>query len=196
MTVGLALARQHGIEAVAMRRIADELGCTAMALYRHVGDRQELLLAMLDEVALRIEPPAPQPDPSAEIVAVMTAAHLVMARDPWVVTVLVIDGLASPEILPLVERLIAALRRAGLDGREALAAHATLWQFTYGEILTRHHERADAWNKDMVRRSDPARFPELHRAIAELHGGPVEGAQRERYAADIEVLVAGLLPPP
>lgn len=193
VTVALGITHEHGIGAVTMRRIAEELGCSPMALYRHVADRHELLLAMLDDVAGRIELPRLADDPRAEIVALMRAAHRVMAGEAWVVGVLVVDGLASPAILPLVERLVAALRRAGLDGRSALAAHATLWQFTYGELFTRHHDRADAWAKQMARQSDAARYPQLHRAMAELPPGSV---LPERYGADLAILVDGLLPGP
>lgn len=190
VTVALGTARAEGIHAVTMRRIAEELGCSPMALYRHVADRQELLLAMLDDIAARVELPPPAAGPRAEIRALMTTAHRVLAEDPWVVTVLVVDGLASPKILPLIERLVAALRAAGLDGPGAIAAYALLWQFTYGELLARHHDRADAWNKRMVRESDPAAYPQLHDALASL-GGP--GRLPDRYAEDLAVLLDGLL---
>jgi hypothetical protein len=119
----------------------------------------------------------------------MLAAHRVMAADAWIVTVLVVDGLASPLILPLIERLVAAFTRAGLDGRQAMAAHALLWQFTYGELLTAHHARADARNRRMVLESDPRRFPRLHAALGELDPGGVP----ERYADDLVMVVDGLL---
>jgi AcrR family transcriptional regulator len=187
--VAIGIARAEGIRALTMRRVADELGCAPMSLYRHVADRQALLLAMLDDVAARIDLPEPVDDPAAEITALMLAAHRVMAADAWVVTVLVVDGLASPLVLPLVERLVGALARAGLDGRRALAAHALLWQFTYGELLTTHHARVDAWNRRMVLGSDPQRFPRLHAALGELDpdGGP------ERYPHDLALVLRGLL---
>ncbi|GEL23095.1 hypothetical protein PSU4_20490 [Pseudonocardia sulfidoxydans NBRC 16205] len=191
VTVALGLTHEHGIAAVTMRRIAQELGCSPMALYRHVADREELLLEMLDDVAARIVLPDPVDDPRAEVVGLMSAAHRTMSQEAWVVTVLVVDGLASPRILPLVERLMAALLRAGLDGVAALSAHQTLWQFTYGELFTRHHDRDDAWSKRMMRESDPASFPHLHRAIAAMPPGtPLP----ERYTEDLTTLVDALLP--
>ncbi|MCO1655156.1 TetR/AcrR family transcriptional regulator [Pseudonocardia humida] len=189
ITVAIGIARAEGIHALTMRRVADELGCAPMSLYRHVADRRALLLAMLDDVAARIDLPEPLGDPAAEITALMSAAHRVMAADAWVVTVLVVDGLASPLILPLIERLVGALARAGLDGRRAIAAHALLWQFTYGELLTTHHARADAWNRRMVLDSDPQRFPRLHAALAELD--PDGGA--ERYPDNLALVVRSVL---
>jgi AcrR family transcriptional regulator len=189
VTAAISIARRDGLAAVTMRRVAEDLDRAPMSLYRHVADRQALLLAMLDDVAARIELPAPVEDPRAEIAAVMLAAHRVMAADAWIVTVLVVDGLASPLILPVIERLVGALTRSGLDGRRAIAAHALLWQFTYGELLTTHHARADAWNRRMVLDSDPRRFPQLHAALGEL--GP--GGVPERYADNLVIVVDGLL---
>jgi len=50
----IALAARHlldkeGAEAVTMRRVADAVGITAMAIYRHFGDRGALLNAMADQ---------------------------------------------------------------------------------------------------------------------------------------------------
>ncbi len=42
-----ALLDEHGIGAVSMRRLAARLGVSPMALYRHVGDHGELLLALV-----------------------------------------------------------------------------------------------------------------------------------------------------
>lgn len=46
---GVAVADSNGLEAVSMRRIAEALGVSAMALYRHVESRESLLLAMAAE---------------------------------------------------------------------------------------------------------------------------------------------------
>lgn len=59
----------------------------------------------------------------------MTAGHDGFRRDPWVVQVLLVDGLASPLILPVVERICLALERAGLTGRDVAAGHALLWHY-------------------------------------------------------------------
>jgi AcrR family transcriptional regulator len=42
----LEIGAAEGLEAVSLRRIAEELGVTPMALYRHVRDKQDLINAM------------------------------------------------------------------------------------------------------------------------------------------------------
>ena len=46
MARALEIGAAEGLEAVSLRRIAEELGVTPMALYRHVRDKQDLINAM------------------------------------------------------------------------------------------------------------------------------------------------------
>ena len=47
----LELADAEGLAAVSMARVGDALQCTAMALYRHIGSKGELLTLLVDRVA-------------------------------------------------------------------------------------------------------------------------------------------------
>ena len=46
----LALADAHGLEALTIRRLAQDLGVTPMALYWHFRSKEELLMALGDRV--------------------------------------------------------------------------------------------------------------------------------------------------
>ncbi|HEX8939794.1 MAG TPA: TetR/AcrR family transcriptional regulator [Candidatus Limnocylindrales bacterium] len=46
----LEIGTAEGLEAVSLRRLAQELGVTPMALYRHVQDKQDLINAMTEAV--------------------------------------------------------------------------------------------------------------------------------------------------
>ena len=50
LQAGVGLADEGGIEAVTMRKLADELGVKAMSLYNHVANKDELLRGMVDAV--------------------------------------------------------------------------------------------------------------------------------------------------
>lgn len=189
----LAIARSDGLAALSMRGIADELGRSPMALYRHVADRQALVLAMLDAVAARIVVPAPHDDPRTEITSLMHAVHDAARGEPWLVPALVQEGLASPRILPVIDRVFGALGRAGLHGSGATSAHALLWEFAFGELLTSHHDRPDAWNRRMVTDSDPAAFPSLHAAVAEA--ARTDGDPVDRFDPHLQTVLDGLLGP-
>lgn len=118
------LARAEGLSKVSMRRVADGLGVSPMALYRHVEDREDLLLRMLDVVADGIGSPPAEGPPRARLAAITVAVHQAFRCDPWVVQVLVAEGLASPGILPVID---AAFAEAGLPAsRASLAGFAAV----------------------------------------------------------------------
>jgi AcrR family transcriptional regulator len=182
------IARAEGLAAASMRRIADELDSAPMALYRHVADREALLIAMLDDVAAAIDVPEPVEDPVAELTAILTEVHAAFRRDPWVVTVLVVDGLASPLILPVIERCLAALERAGLRGREIAAANALVWQYMYGESISMLHDRPDTFARRMSRGTEDA-YPVLGRVRAALG----ESDPRDFFAENLARLLHGIV---
>ena len=53
----LQLADREGLDAVSFRRVGTQLGVTAMALYRYVSSKEELLGAMMDRVFGEFELP-------------------------------------------------------------------------------------------------------------------------------------------
>lgn len=190
VTVALALARSEGMGAVTMRAIADELGNAPMALYRHVADREALIVAMLDTVAAEIEVPPQAADPRTEIIQLVTAAHRVLEKDAWAVLVQVTDGMASPLVLPLIDRLYRALGAAGLSVAGASAAASIIWDYTYGELLRTHHYRPGSYARRMVRGADPAAFPSLGEIVAER---PQESTPDDYFAIGIAIVVDGVL---
>jgi hypothetical protein len=106
-----------------------------------------------------------------------------------VVTLLVTDGLASPRILPVVERIFAVLARAGHAGREAIVAYDLLWHFTYGEVLATHHHRPDSVGHRIVRAADPEQYP----GIAAVVAATPPDASHEYFAVNLQRVLDALL---
>jgi AcrR family transcriptional regulator len=188
VAAALAVARTEGLPAVTMRRIADELGCGPMSLYRHVADRDALVLEMLDVVAAGVDVPPPSPDPREELTALLTAVHAALAVDHWAVLPLVAEGMSSPRILPVLDRALAALTRSGLTGRARLAVHQMLWQYVFGELLWTHHEQPDSYARRMVRGAPADAFPALADA---MHSTSAHSA--ENFAENLQRLLDGVL---
>ena len=57
LTAAIDLADARGIEALSMRKLAQELGVEAMSLYHHVANKDEILNGIVDLVVDEIEPP-------------------------------------------------------------------------------------------------------------------------------------------
>lgn len=51
VSAGVAVVSEHGVDRLSMRRVADQLMCSPMALYRHVRDKEELLVLVLAQLA-------------------------------------------------------------------------------------------------------------------------------------------------
>src|SRR5207249_3878561 len=58
----LAHGDAGGLEALSMRKIADEIGVAPMALYRHVANKDDLIDGMVDVVFSEIELPSSDED--------------------------------------------------------------------------------------------------------------------------------------
>jgi len=58
LRAALAHADAGGLEALSMRKLADELGVAPMALYRHVANKDDLIDGMVDIVFSEVGLPA------------------------------------------------------------------------------------------------------------------------------------------
>lgn len=134
---GRRVARHSGLSAVSLHAVADTLGVDVAAVHRVAGDRDGVVVAMLDAVAgdVMLAVPPPDPDPRAELVAVAAAGYLALTADPWAVTALAVDGLASPAIMPVAERVFVAFRKAGVPDESVGHANRILWGHVYGAVL-------------------------------------------------------------
>lgn len=132
----LALVRSDGLEALTMRRVAADLNAGAMSLYRHVADRDDLLVGMMDKMAAGIQAPGLQADDREEIVQIMMTFHLAFRSDPWLVRVLLFEGRGSLSTLPMLERLCSAMNRLGCDASKTIEHYSMLLHYAYGESLS------------------------------------------------------------
>lgn len=128
-----------GVDDLTMRRLAREVGSTAMALYRHVRDKEDLLVLLLDDYAEQIPRPPIPAEPRDRILAVGTAMHDALAACSWIAEVLTSDALMSASALWYPETIIDACIDAGLTPEQSVHAYRTIWYYTAGEILVRAH---------------------------------------------------------
>ena len=83
LQAAVALADEDGLEALSMRRLADELGVKAMSLYNHVANKDDLLDGIVDAAYAEIVTPDPNADWKSQIRELAVSAHDVMLRHPW-----------------------------------------------------------------------------------------------------------------
>lgn len=85
---GIAIADAEGISAVSMRRIAAVLGVSTMSSYRHIKDRDDLIVAMVDTItALTPLPDDPELTWPELIRAMAIDDWIAFTRHPWLISV-------------------------------------------------------------------------------------------------------------
>src|SRR5438552_7484921 len=76
----LALADADGLDAVTIRRLAQELGVTPMALYWHFKNKDELLVGLADHLLGGVKATRGPGDPWLQQLRAMVEALLVVIR--------------------------------------------------------------------------------------------------------------------
>jgi AcrR family transcriptional regulator len=82
--LAVRIADAEGLDAVAMRRLAGELGIGVMSLYTYVPAKDHLAQLMTDHLAAEYTyPAAPPRDPSAAIAELAGQSRDIARRHPW-----------------------------------------------------------------------------------------------------------------
>lgn len=182
----LQVGDRDGPAAMSMRRIAAELGCDPMALYRHFPDRQ----ALLDSVADRALAGLPMPDPAeswdARLTAICTAIRVAALRHPGIAGHLAGRPPLGANAQPIFAGLGAALADAGLPAADGVRVAQALIAYLSAAIAM--GVRAGAPDE---------RWLQVKAAISALPGGPpgdalpVTGSD-DQFSYGLELLVSGI----
>lgn len=125
----LALADATGLDALTIRKLAQELGVTPMALYWHFRSKDELLDGLADrvwsEIDVNVDPKAPWPD---QLRAMLESVVRVLRAHPAAPQLLMEGGKQTECALRVQEVALGVLRGAGFGPREASEiAGSGLW---------------------------------------------------------------------
>jgi AcrR family transcriptional regulator len=184
-----------GIDALTMRRVAAELDASPMAIYRHVADKDELLVALLDRLAAELQRPVLPTDPRARVLAACRVMRDGLAAYPWIVDVLAQGDLIAPSILWLIEEIVAGLHACGCSYAQAAAGYRAIWQYTVGSLIVARgideiaKLRRPPYVVGVLMNVDPQQLPTLA-ALAPYWAG---ARDQDSYELGLEPLVAGLL---
>jgi AcrR family transcriptional regulator len=110
------LADAEGLEAVSMRRLAEELGVGTMTPYSYVADKDELLDLMLDEVSREMLVPEPLPDDwRAALRAIAFATRATVEAHPWIFRGQARRPRGRINTMRHIEQSIGAVQMLGVD---------------------------------------------------------------------------------
>lgn len=134
-TMAADLITAEGIESLTMRTVAAKLGVSAMALYHHVQDKDEIVRLVGDNILANIELPDPNSGDWRELLTrAVDASHEALLSVPGMTSVML-----TRTLLPNARRIllfcIRQFERAGLSPEEARLAYAGLHQLSIGRLM-------------------------------------------------------------
>ena len=115
VATAIELADRDGLGGLSMRRLADELGITAMSLYGYVPSKAELLDVMSDraygEITSRGDPAAPW---QTRLAALAGRHWALLLSHPWLLQIAASRPLLGPNVTALYDAELAAVDGLGL----------------------------------------------------------------------------------
>lgn len=176
----VAVADAEGLAAVSMRRVAGEIGVATMSLYRHVADKDALVMRMMDVALAEWKAPDDPPDGWRERLEVAARRTWEMfCRHPWLAPAMSMTRpQAVPNALPLSEWILSTLDSCGLDMATTFTAYITLFNYVRGtavniELEAEAQAQTGMDNEEWMNNQEPmlaelltsGRFPTFARLI-------------------------------
>ncbi|MFQ6398234.1 TetR/AcrR family transcriptional regulator [Nocardia sp. KC 131] len=123
LEAAIRVADRGGVEAITMRRVAQELGVEAMSLYHHVPNKDAILDGVVDVVFAAIElPSADGADWRDVLRARACSARTVLSSHRWALGLMDSRRNPGPATLRHHDAVLGVLREAGFT--LPMAAHA------------------------------------------------------------------------
>jgi AcrR family transcriptional regulator len=128
----IAIADADGIAGLSMARLAERLGSAPMSLYRHVSNKDELLVFMMD-AAPGPPPELPAGDWRAALEAWARALQAVYYAHPWILQVTAGRPPLEPGQLGWLDRGLAGFATTRLSEHDRFEAVMTVLNYVRGE---------------------------------------------------------------
>ncbi|MCB5183396.1 TetR/AcrR family transcriptional regulator [Streptomyces antimicrobicus] len=146
LAAAASLVKQHGPGALTMRGLAAELGTAVTSIYWHVGNREQLLDALVERTVTEMGAIRPTGrTPVERIVSVARRMRHELRARPHLIALVHERGLTERMFLPAQQALVHEVHAAGLRGaRAADAVRAVQFQTVGFVLVERNRERSPA----------------------------------------------------
>lgn len=197
------VADADGLGAVSMAKVAAELGFTTMSLYRYVGSKDDLYVAMLDEAYGRPDlGDLAGLDWRERLTVWATAARDRLLQRPWILGVPVKEPPLAPNQMSWMEAGLQSLADTALSEQEKLSAMLLIDMYVRGITQLSVHingdpsvstEEADRiYGARLAALVDPERLPAI--AAAFDSGSLTDGSDFsvDEFAFGLETVLDGI----
>jgi AcrR family transcriptional regulator len=143
IAAGLELAAIPGTTAISVRDLGSHLGSDPTAIYRHFRSKDDLMSALLDELALRAVAEVDEdPDDWEGRLRHLSSSTLAwLSRYPAIGTEAIVLTTHGPGEHAAIELMLDAFRRAGLEGDDVVRHYALLASHTLASAIAEHSAR-------------------------------------------------------
>jgi AcrR family transcriptional regulator len=132
LEAGLRIADSEGLDALSMRRLADDLGIGAMTLYSYVRTKNELLDGIADIVLTALPHDDPHEIWQERLELAMHHLHVALVAHPGVAQILVSRQVPIPQLDSFRETLLAILADAAFPPPRAVQIVSALACYASG----------------------------------------------------------------
>ncbi|HWI30303.1 MAG TPA: TetR/AcrR family transcriptional regulator C-terminal domain-containing protein [Microbacterium sp.] len=179
LRTAMELADRDGLDALTMRRLADELGVEAMSLYYHLPNKNAILDGVIEltfsEIEAEVGGFAAPADKSWQpaLRARILDARRVLLRHPWVPPVMESRGALAPTMARYIDGVVGIMQAGGLSNDLIHHAMHALGSRMYGFVQEMKVENDDSGmsGSDLAQMADFV--PHLAAMLAEVvHDDP------------------------
>ncbi|MEQ1874032.1 MAG: TetR/AcrR family transcriptional regulator [Ilumatobacteraceae bacterium] len=192
------LVREHGVEALTVRRLGEAVGCDPTALYRHFETMADLEREVGDRFLRAVDVRAREGDDwRATVRRICVRLRRVQLRQPRLAALVSAAPTRLANEMRITEALLRELDRAGFAGDQAATAYHALIELTVGSAAidaplasqpagTRRRTYND-WRREYAELS-PTESPASVAAADHLYLGSADS----RFEAALDLLLDGI----
>ncbi|WP_405061176.1 TetR/AcrR family transcriptional regulator [Kribbella sp. NBC_01505] len=195
---------ENDLAAVSMARVAERLGNSTMALYRHVKSKDELLVLMSDAALERPEPLPADVDWRTGLTLWAAAVMTAVRKHPWYARLPISGPPAGPNNLAWLDSGLGAMSGTGLREEVKVGIVMGLMTYVQGEIRMSLELAAgfandpDAFRQygaTLARVIDPRQLPALARVLDAGvfdHVGDFEQSSEQDFDFGLQLYLDGV----
>ncbi|RKH13547.1 TetR/AcrR family transcriptional regulator [Corallococcus sp. CA053C] len=157
----VVLVREQGLRQLSMRTLAERLGVTPMAVYKHVEHRDALVLLSVEAILGTVALPEERLEPVPWLRVLAGRVRAVGLAHRGLMDFLLDEGPTVHTALVILDRTVRKLHGAGIPWKEAGALHNTFFSWLAGAV-----RRQEPW--DVSTRDTPPPFEKFFAAAEAL----------------------------
>ena len=185
LTAALRIASSVGLEQLTMRALAADLGVSAMSLYAHVADKDDILDAVIDRRLRESGIPSVDLEWMSWMADAAERLRGLLVHEPALLDRYCRRPVGVPAALDRMEASFTVLRTAGFDDDRSVEMFAAVHSYTIGvaalqvareagrrrqprPVPTVLDESSEHYWPAIFASLDPQQYPELHRLQPDL----------------------------